>query len=246
MLIVQVQQHSLPTDEWVFVLEKQTCLRQTWIRAEYSIIWTCRGQTDSPLTKKATGHRHPPCHGHCFLFFIFYLYIYILTLWSLRVLRAILKCNLQSCLSADNFTSSCGNNRKWMPWDLTDDKSTLVQVMAWCLQVFKPILIHIYMSPYGVTEYWDINKSDAILPTTFSTSCSWKRVCILIKMSMNFLAKWSNTSIVSCNDLAPDILAWTHLTLEFNWSNFDTESWCHIVSLGQTELMHQNSCLDVW
>ena len=30
------------------------------------------------------------------------------------------------------FTSSKDYPLRWMPWDLTDDKSTLVQVMAWC------------------------------------------------------------------------------------------------------------------
>ena len=32
------------------------------------------------------------------------------------------------------FTSSNDNALRWMPWHLTDDKSTLVQVMAWCRQ----------------------------------------------------------------------------------------------------------------
>ena len=32
------------------------------------------------------------------------------------------------------FTSSKDNALWWIPWDLTDDKSTLVQVMAWCHQ----------------------------------------------------------------------------------------------------------------
>ena len=32
------------------------------------------------------------------------------------------------------FTSSKDNALRWMPRDLTDDKSTLVQIMAWCHQ----------------------------------------------------------------------------------------------------------------
>ena len=32
------------------------------------------------------------------------------------------------------FRSSHDNALRWMPQDLTDDKSTLAQVMAWCLQ----------------------------------------------------------------------------------------------------------------
>ena len=33
------------------------------------------------------------------------------------------------------FTSSKDNALRWMPRDLTDDKSTLVQVMAWCRHI---------------------------------------------------------------------------------------------------------------
>ena len=32
---------------------------------------------------------------------------------------------------------SCEIALKWMPLDLTDDKSTLVQVMAWCCQASR-------------------------------------------------------------------------------------------------------------
>ena len=42
-----------------------------------------------------------------------------------------------------------------MPWDLTDDKSTLVQVMAWCRQAPSHYLSQCWpssMSPYGVTR----------------------------------------------------------------------------------------------
>ena len=42
---------------------------------------------------------------------------------------------------------------RWMPLDLTDDKSTLVQVMAWCRQAPSHYLSQCWprsMSPYGV------------------------------------------------------------------------------------------------
>ena len=42
---------------------------------------------------------------------------------------------------------------RWMSMDLTDDKSTLVQVMAWCHQATSHYLSHCWprsMSPYGV------------------------------------------------------------------------------------------------
>ena len=43
----------------------------------------------------------------------------------------------------------------WMPRVLTDDKSTLVQVMAWCRQATSHYLSQCwprFMSPYGVTS----------------------------------------------------------------------------------------------
>ena len=53
------------------------------------------------------------------------------------------------------FTSSKDNALRWMPWDLNDDKSTLVQVMAWCRQATSHYLSQCWpssMSPYGVTR----------------------------------------------------------------------------------------------
>ena len=44
---------------------------------------------------------------------------------------------------------------RWMPQDLTDDKSTLVQVMAWCRQATSHYLSQCWprsMSPNGVTR----------------------------------------------------------------------------------------------
>ena len=44
---------------------------------------------------------------------------------------------------------------RWMPLDLTDDKSTLVQVMAWCRQATSHYLSQCWprwMSPFGVTR----------------------------------------------------------------------------------------------
>ena len=53
------------------------------------------------------------------------------------------------------FTSSNDNALRWMPWDLTDDESTLVQVMAWCHQASRHYLSQCTpssMSPYGITR----------------------------------------------------------------------------------------------
>ena len=51
--------------------------------------------------------------------------------------------------------TSYANTLRWMPLDLTDGKSTLVQVMAWCRQATSHYLNQCWprsMSPYGVTK----------------------------------------------------------------------------------------------
>ena len=53
------------------------------------------------------------------------------------------------------FKSSTDNAINWMPQDFTDDKSTLVQVMAWCCQATSHYLSQCWprsLSPYDVTR----------------------------------------------------------------------------------------------
>ena len=56
--------------------------------------------------------------------------------------------------------SSCGIALIWISQVLIDDKSTLVQVMAWCRQATSHYLSQCwpgYMSPYGITRPWWVN-----------------------------------------------------------------------------------------
>ena len=53
----------------------------------------------------------------------------------------------------DDWGISCKIALRWMPLDLADNKSTLVQVMAWCRQATSHYLSQCwprFMSPYGV------------------------------------------------------------------------------------------------
>ena len=53
------------------------------------------------------------------------------------------------------FRSSHDNALQWTPQDLTDDKSTLVHVMAWCRQAISHYLNQCWLSPlspYGITR----------------------------------------------------------------------------------------------
>ena len=56
---------------------------------------------------------------------------------------------------SDGCGISCKIALRWMPLDLTDDKSILVQIMAWCHQATSQYLNQCwptFMSPYGVTR----------------------------------------------------------------------------------------------
>ena len=59
------------------------------------------------------------------------------------------------------FRSSHDNALRWMPQDLTDDKSTLVQVMACCRQATSHYLSQCWLSslsPYGVARPQWVNS----------------------------------------------------------------------------------------
>ena len=69
-------------------------------------------------------------------------------------------CNLKSIIfklisRTDVLCISCEISLRWMPEDLTDDKSTLVQVMAWVPSGSKPLPDQCWPSciyPYGITR----------------------------------------------------------------------------------------------
>ena len=71
------------------------------------------------------------------------------------------------------------NALRWMPQDLTDDKSTLVQVTAWCHQATSHYLSHCWLSPlspYGITRPQWVNVA---LPRRGSSQ--YKRCCLTRK-----------------------------------------------------------------
>ena len=62
------------------------------------------------------------------------------------------------------FISSKDNAQRWMPRDITNDKSTIAQVMAWCRQATSHYLNQCWpssMSPYGVTRPQWVNIAEA-------------------------------------------------------------------------------------
>ena len=66
---------------------------------------------------------------------------------------------------------------RWLSLDLTDDKSTLIQVMAWCRQATSHYLSQCwprYLSPYGVTRPQWVNT---VQYNQFSPKCTPEFSC---------------------------------------------------------------------
>ena len=81
------------------------------------------------------------------------------------------------------FRSSHNNALRWMPQDLTDDKSTLAQVMAWCHQATSHYLSQCWLSslsPYGVTRPQWVNVRLTIY-TQITTNVSSKSQKVMHK-----------------------------------------------------------------
>ena len=78
---------------------------------------------------------------------------------------------LKLILVIDGQGISCEIALRWMPLDLTDDKSTLIKVMAWCHQTTSHYLSQCWsrsMSPFGVTKPQWVNDS---FSSQFYLSC---------------------------------------------------------------------------
>ena len=86
-----------------------------------------------------------------------------LTHWPLGDLNKILdEVNFKLFSVTNGWGISCKIALRWMLLDLTGDKSTLVQVMAWCPQATNHYLSQCwprFMSPYDVTRPQWVNKT---------------------------------------------------------------------------------------
>ena len=72
----------------------------------------------------------------------------------------------------DTLSNSCETVLRRMPQNPSDDKSTLVQVMAWCRQATSHYLSQCCprsLSPYGVTRPQWVKPSSCSIPPVLST-----------------------------------------------------------------------------
>ena len=83
---------------------------------------------------------------------------------------------------------------RWMPLDLTDDKSTLVQVMAWCRQATSHYLNQCWprsLWPYGVTRPQWVNIPGCGFSHHSFVVTHWFPVCELISWgSVNVIDRY--------------------------------------------------------
>ena len=83
------------------------------------------------------------------------------------------------------FRSSYDNALRWMSRDLSEDESTLVQVMAWCRQATSHYLSQCWprsLSPYGVTRAPSFDKicpyRNGKILTAYLIICWWP-ICLI-------------------------------------------------------------------
>ena len=104
----------------------------------------------------------------------------------------------------DGWDISCKIALRWMPLDLTDDKSTLVQVMAWCRQATSHYLNQCwprFMSPYGVIRPQWVKRTGLAFVITVSADVpppspnSTRPSTILAKSSWNNSMAWYKSDV---------------------------------------------------
>ena len=117
-----------------------------------------------------------------------------------RFQRNFSKVIFQLILVIDGWSISCKIVLKWMPTDLTDRKSTLVQVMAWCRQATSHYLSQCWprsLLPYGVVRPQWVNSSSSgqngrhLADYIFRCISLNEKFCVLIQIALNFVPKGS-------------------------------------------------------
>ena len=160
-------------------------------------------------------------------------------------------------LVIDDWCVSCEIAIRWIKLDLTDDKSTLVQVMAWCRQAASHYLNQCWprsLPSYGVTRpQWVKPLSDTIwlqwagsplihllgcwphisFTTVYLTHCSWlmpKNFWILI-LNDDFGSILCSTGMYSSNLLLVQVMVWVSSgnksLSEPLLTNIFVPIWCH-------------------
>ena len=137
----------------------------------------------------------------------------------------------------------------WMPIDLTDDKSTSVQIMAWCRQATSHYLSQCWprpLSPYGA--------NNLLAPGKFQFNFR-KSIFKLILVnggwgiSYKIALIWMPLDLTDDKSTSVQVMAWCRQATSHYLSQcFDPDLCHHMASLGLNELSkeifhHQVNCL---
>ena len=98
-------------------------------------------------------------------------------------------------LMTGGWGNSCKIALRWMPLDLTFDKSTLLQVMAWCRQTTSHYLSQSWsrsLVPLGRNELKSLGPSDAIWWHTFGSKSAQVNAFWLMAPSHYLNQCWLN------------------------------------------------------
>ena len=129
----------------------------------------------------------------------------------------------------DGWGISCKIALRWMPLDLTDDKSTLVQVMTWCHQATSHYLSLCWpriMSPYGVTrpQWVNVMSADGLAMQMAWTSAAMILTLFNQKYPGPVQPGWTYLPLDRMTSmLFSDSFSWMKsfsFWLEFHWSLF--------------------------
>ena len=116
----------------------------------------------------------------------------------------------------DGWGISCELAFRWMPLDLTDDKSTLVQVMAWCHQATSHYLSQWWprsLSPYGATRPQWVNSQKT--PNTLPRQASYWVFFAKIREKIGHVITASHCTVKSSRLVRHD--STLHLTKLQQW-----------------------------
>ena len=131
----------------------------------------------------------------------------------------------------DGWDIFCEMALRRMSLDLTDDKSTLVQVMAWCLTAPSHYLSQCWprsLSPYDVTRpQWVKANRSKIFTSEWNTHFSTIGNIFMCAMSKGTLKVHTLKDVLSYNFMQKNLRA---VELESSYAFFETLPWSRKVN----------------
>ena len=131
---------------------------------------------------------------------------------------------------------SCELVFRWMSLDLADDKSTLVQVMAWCRQATSHYLSQCWprsLSPYGVT------RPEWVKAVHVPKICWWLcRLFIVLCLHMTLIHWGFNKMVTICTQsfrfiILNFLVLWFKFTAVYSWWS----NWQYISTISSNGLL---------